>query len=185
SFVAFNMSSQNNIQCSNTPWAFSSLSRSQYESLFDITSEMQEVIDKELHNYLSEILNSLNEEKLSTVNTIDSLIANTRSNNRCNKQCPNCKKQDIDNRKQVCPNCRVRLPTLAELPKKQVTESEKDKSDQLTLYRPYKLDEETRRSVPSRISITQRPSADRGVNVPEIFIPDPLDVNPNSTANIE
>src|SRR6185312_7278821 len=94
SFVAFNMSSQNNIQCSNTPWAFSSLSRSQYESLFDITSEMQEVIDKELHNYLSEILNSLNEEKLSTVNTIDSLIANTRSNNRCNKQCPNCKKQD-------------------------------------------------------------------------------------------
>ena len=26
---------------------------------------------------------------------------------------------------------------------------------------------------------------DQGVNVPEIFIPDPLNVNPNSTANIE
>ena len=69
--------------------------------------------------------------------------------------------------------------------KKQVPESEKDKPDQLTLYRPSKLDEETRRSVPSRISIAQRPSTDRGVNVPEIFIPDPLDINPNSTANIE
>ena len=38
---------------------------------------MQEVIDKELYTYLSEILNLLSEEKLISTNTIDSLIATT------------------------------------------------------------------------------------------------------------
>ena len=146
---------------------------------------MQDVIDKELHSYLSEILDTLNEEKLSTINKVDSLITNTGSNDRCNKQCPSCKEQNIDNRKQVCPNCRARLPILAELPKIRVSESEKTKSGQLTIYKPYSVDEENKHSASSRISVTQRSFTDRGVNNPEIFIPDPLDLNPNSTANIE
>jgi len=39
-------------------------------------------------------------------------------------------------------------------------------------------------SVP-QISITQRLVADQGVNIPEIYIPDPLNINPNSIANVE
>ena len=78
---------------------------------------MQDVIDKELHSYLSEILDTLNEEKLSTINKVDSLITNAGSNDRCNKQGPICKEQNIENRKQVCPNCQAHLPTLLELSK--------------------------------------------------------------------
>jgi hypothetical protein len=39
-------------------------------------------------------------------------------------------------------------------------------------------------SVP-QISITQRSVADKGIYIPEIFIPDPLNINPNSIANVE
>ncbi|RIB22253.1 hypothetical protein C2G38_2174373 [Gigaspora rosea] len=143
------MDPQNRIQYTNLPWVLSSFSRHQYEDLFEITSEMQEAIDQELNNYLAEILELLCKEKSSTTNAIDSLVANIGSSSRCDKRCLNCGEQSIDNRKQLCPKCKTRLPTLAELPRQEVPELKKR------------------------------------VNVPEIFIPDPLNVNPNSTANIE
>ena len=37
---------------------------------------MQDIMDKELHAYISEILNLLCEEKVSTTNIIDSLVPN-------------------------------------------------------------------------------------------------------------
>ena len=46
---------------------------------------MQEVIDKELYIYLSEIFGLLYDEKLFTVNNINSIINNIESNNHCNK----------------------------------------------------------------------------------------------------
>ena len=46
-------------------------------------------------------------------------------------------------------------------------------------------DKETKSSVSTRISITQRPFADLEVNTPEIFVSDPLNINPNSSANVE
>src|SRR6185312_686569 len=171
----------------NTPWASSSLNRLQYENLFSITSEMQEVIDKELYTYLSEIIELLCEEKLSSVNNINSFIDNTGSSERCSKKCPSCNELDIDNRKQVCPKCRTRLPTLAELQKQHANASAlaEGTPDRLTIYKPYNVNKKTEPSRSSRISITQRRSADRGVNIPDIFVPDPLNVNPNSTANVE
>src|SRR5581483_8619962 len=97
SFVAFNMELQNYMQHTNTPWASSSLNRMQYENLFSITSEMQEVIDKELYTYLSEIIELLCEEKLSAVNNINFFIDNTGSSECCSKKCPSCNELDIDN----------------------------------------------------------------------------------------
>ena len=94
------MEPQNYIQHTNTPWVSSSLNRLQYENLFGITSEMQEVIDKELYTYLSEIIELLCEEKLSAVNNINSFIDNTGSSEHCSKKCPSCNELDIDNRKQ-------------------------------------------------------------------------------------
>ena len=184
SFVAFNIESQNYIQYTNMPWVSSSLNRLQYESLFDTTSEMQEVIDKGLHIYLSEILGLLCDEKSSAINNIDSIINNIGSNDRCNKRCLSCNEQNIDNRKQTCPKCKSRLPTLAELPKQNV-ELEKSTTERSTVFKSYDVEKETQASATPKISVTQKASADHGVNVPEIFVPDPLNINPNSTANIE
>ncbi|RIB02045.1 hypothetical protein C2G38_2292882 [Gigaspora rosea] len=112
SFVAFNIDPHNYIQhTNNKPWAFDSLNRLQYKSLFDPMPKMQDVIDKELHLYFFKILDLLCEKILTATNKIDSLASNLGLNIRCSKQCPNCKKQDIDNRKQVCPDCKFRLPT--------------------------------------------------------------------------
>ncbi|KAF0462462.1 hypothetical protein F8M41_000293 [Gigaspora margarita] len=90
SFAIFNIDPQNHIQYTNSPWALSSLSRHQYEYLFEITSAMQEAIDHELNNYLAEILELLREGKLFTTNSIDSLIANIGSSSCRNKRCSNC-----------------------------------------------------------------------------------------------
>src|SRR6185369_752241 len=71
SFVVFDMEPQNEMQCSNTPWLHNSLNRLQYEELFNISPQMGEEITKELHIYLSEILDLLCGEKLSSTNAIE------------------------------------------------------------------------------------------------------------------
>ena len=58
---------------------------------------MQEVIDKELYSYLTNILNLLSKEKSSSTNTIDSLIASTKINITDMKECPSCHQQNIEN----------------------------------------------------------------------------------------
>ncbi len=121
---------------------------------------MQDVMNKELHIYLSETLDLLCEEKLSITNSIDSLIVNIGSNNYYNKQCPSCKEQNIDNRKQFCPKCRARLPILAELPKYDTPELKKNTTNQSTIYKPYNVEKETKLSTAPKISITQKLSAD-------------------------
>ena len=61
----------------------------------------------------------------------------------------------------------------------------KDKIDKPIMFKPYNVEKESRRSNAPRISVTQKMLADEEVNVPEIFVPDPLDVNPNTTINVE
>ena len=51
-------------------------------------------------------------------------------------------------------------------------------------FKPFNLDE-SGTVINPHISITQKPVADQGVNVPEIYVPDPLNINPNSIANVE
>jgi len=190
SFVAFNMASQNKIQHTDSPWAYS-LDRLQYEELFDISPPMQEVIDKELYIYLTEILDLLSEEKSSSTNVIDSLITSTATNINSMKECPSCNQQNIENRKQVCPTCGMRLPTLGEIQKGKAVESEISTTDRLILtkpliFKPYSIvnnDDPCVTSVP--ISLTQRSVIDQRVNIPEIYIPDPININPNSIANVE
>jgi len=114
SFIAFNMGSQNKIQSTNSPWLHSSLNRLQYEELFDVNSLIQEVIDKELHTYLFEILKLLHKEKLASINTIDSFIVTT-TNIITMKEYLNCNQKNIKNRKQTCPKCKERLPILAKI----------------------------------------------------------------------
>ncbi|CAG8503057.1 10606_t:CDS:2 [Scutellospora calospora] len=75
SFVAFNMSLENKIQYTNSSWAYDSLSKSQFDKIFSVNTQMQEVINEELYSYLSGILELLSEEKLSSTNAIDSFVA--------------------------------------------------------------------------------------------------------------
>ncbi|RIB17258.1 hypothetical protein C2G38_2037892 [Gigaspora rosea] len=98
---------------------------------------MQEAINQELYTYLNEILELLCEEKLSAANEIDSFIANTGLSSHCNKRYTSCGKQNIENRKQVCPNCRVHLPALLELPKQGILELDKGDREQATIFKPY------------------------------------------------
>ncbi|CAG8571090.1 5002_t:CDS:2, partial [Scutellospora calospora] len=178
------MESKNYIQHTNIPWIPNSHNRLQYESLFEITSEMQEVLDKELHDYLSEILNLLLEEKLSKINNIDVLANSIGSNDHCKKRCFECSEKNIDNRKQVCSKCSARLLKLTKLQQEQSSELEKDVKDYPIIFKPYSIEESSLFTI-LRISITQKLSPDKGVRIPDIFVPNPLDINPNSIANVK
>ena len=187
SFVAFNMGLQNKIQSTNSPWLHSSLNRLQYEELFDVNAQMQDVIDKELHIYLSEILELLLEEKLASVNTIDSLVAAaTATNITAMKECFNCNQKNIENRKQICSNCKERLPTLAEIQNEQTVENSVIYQQRKPLiFKTYSIDDESSSVSAPRISHTQRIIIEQGVNIPEIYIPDPININPNSIVKVE
>ena len=188
SFVGFNMASHNKIQHTDSPWAYS-LDRLRYEELYDISSEMQDAIDKELYKYVFDILTLLSDEKLSATNTIDSIIADAATNVNSMKKCPNCNQQHIENRKQVCPTCRMRLPTLTEMQRQRtvgVEISETDRPAKPLIFKSYSVDDDSYTVSIPKISLTQ-PSVvtDPKVKIPEIYIPDPIEINPNSIANVE
>ncbi|RIB04524.1 hypothetical protein C2G38_2048366 [Gigaspora rosea] len=176
SFVVFNMSSQNRIQhITNSTWAYNSLNILQYEELFEISPQMQEVVDKELYDYLDNLLNLLSQEKSSSINTIDTLVASTGTKITNMKVCPSCHKREIENRRKVCPDCGTRLPILAKIQKEKTVEEEISKTDNSLVFRLYNFDNESSSSSTNipRISITQRRVTDQGVNIPDIYIPDP------------
>ncbi|KAF0545761.1 hypothetical protein F8M41_001935 [Gigaspora margarita] len=182
SFVTFNIAPQNKIQHNtDSPWLCNTLSKLQYEELFNISPQMQKIIDEELYTYLAEILTLLSEEKSST-NTIDSLLASIPVDISKMKFCSNCDLKNIKNRKRTCPRCKMQLPTLAKIQKEKIVEIENNIVDQLPnplIFRPYKIGNEQ-----STTGFTQ-PITDQEVNIPEIYIPDPVNINSNSIANIE
>lgn len=188
SFVAFNIESQNKIQHTDIPWLNRHLTKLDYEELFDLSPQMQKEIDKELYIYLSEIIDLLCKEKSALTNEIDILMENIISNNGHNKYCSNCNEKNIENRKQTCPKCRFRLPTLIELQKSNLVLETNllNESIKQPIFKSHSFKKESKTSttVP-RISITQRLTADQDVRIPEIYIPDPLNVNPNSIVNVE
>ncbi|KAF0467586.1 hypothetical protein F8M41_025984 [Gigaspora margarita] len=187
SFVAFNMASQNKIQHTNLPWLYLSFSKSQYEEIFDVSPEMQKVINEELYAYLAEVLVLLSEEKLSSTNTIDSLVASMPINASRIKSCSGCNLQNIENRKRLCPRCGMQLPTLTKIQKEKTVDVEKNTIDYLTnplTFKHYRISNEQITTRVPKISLTQQ-VADLGVNVPEIYISDPVNINPNSVANVE
>ncbi|RIB26512.1 hypothetical protein C2G38_2163148 [Gigaspora rosea] len=153
---------QNYIQHTSIPWISNSLNKSYYESLFDVVPEMQEVLDKKLHIYLLEIINLLCQEKSSTTNKIDSLVDSL-----------------------VCPKCGAQLPNLSELQKQCTLDLKEDMADQTIIFKPYNIEKKNTLSTVQKISITQKSVADQGVNTSEIFIPNPININLNTIANVK
>ncbi|CAG8721779.1 12158_t:CDS:1, partial [Dentiscutata heterogama] len=83
--------------------------------LFDITSEMEILIDQQLHDYLSIILTEACIEKNENINFIDNLIMNQKTKIDKKKWCRECGKDNIDNSKRKCPQCNTKLPTITEI----------------------------------------------------------------------
>ncbi|RHZ53881.1 hypothetical protein Glove_433g7 [Diversispora epigaea] len=176
SFVAFDINSQNKIQQINDPWLYNSLIKSQYEGLFDFSSQMQQEFNHELYNYLTEIIEQLCDKKLSTTNNIDALIENTLFNNSHKKYCSNFNEK-----------IQFRLPTVTKLRKNQniIEEiNQLNKSTKLFSFKIHNFKNKIKSISVPRISIIQRLIADEGVCVSEIYISVPLNVNPNSILNL-
>ncbi|KAF0504095.1 hypothetical protein F8M41_019631 [Gigaspora margarita] len=166
----------------NLPWA---LNRSQYEKLFDISPQMQKVFDEELYDFLTDIFNLLVEEKLASNNIIDSLISSIGTNIIYMKICSSCNRQNIENQKRKCPECRMRLPILAEMQKEEVIEDNiTNKLIHSLVFKPYSITNEQNITSVPKISYTQQ-VIDPRVNVPKIYIPNPININPNSIANVK
>jgi hypothetical protein len=81
------------------------------------------------------------------------------------------------------------LPTLAELQKQNESKLSEinlqNKSTKPICFKSHTFKNGSIITSVPQISITQRSVADNGVYIPEIFIPDPLNINPNSIANVE
>ncbi|CAG8677034.1 8968_t:CDS:2, partial [Scutellospora calospora] len=151
--------------------AYDSLSKSQFDEIFSVDTQMQEVIDEELHSYLSGILELLSEGKLSSTNAIDSFVASTSTNTAKMKTCLSCNMQNIENRKKICLNCKTQLPTLAEIQKEKVIEIANSLTDQLSsplIFRSYKTNEEQSVTSVPKISLTQQVT-DQRIDIPNIY----------------
>src|SRR6266542_3749549 len=173
SFVAFNYDQNNNIQITD-PWLYSELTQKKYKKLFYLNSGIENEIHKELTNYLSIILEELYIEKNQEKNMIDELVHN-QSQTEYKKKCSVCQTSNIDNKKQVCLTCHNKLPTLAEI-NQQSNEPLKiiNNTEKLLIIYPHTFKGSSKpRSVPE------------SEDTPQIFVSDPVGINPNSIANVQ
>jgi len=54
-----------------------------------------------------------------------------------------------------------------------------------SVFKPYIVKKPEHNLQKPRISITQKSVTDHGVQIPDIYVPDPIPVNPNSTKNVK
>ncbi|CAG8825954.1 39778_t:CDS:2, partial [Gigaspora margarita] len=155
------------------PWLYSELTQKQYKSLFYLNLEIKNEMNQELHKYLQIIIDEFIEEKNQTNSLINKLM-NDNEQTGSIKKCLVCYTSNINNKKQLYPNCNAKLPTINKL--KLLNElleiaNNTKKSFIFTLYISNKLDKQ--------IALKNK------INIPQIFIPDPKNINPNSVANLK
>ena len=173
SFVGFNYDYNNNIQNNIDPWLYSELNEKQYEELFDFTLDMKNEIHKELIEYLTIILEELCNEKNQKTNIINELI-HQQSKTGYIKKCHVCQTSDIDNKKQVCPKCHTKLLTISEINQQ--------------LEKPNEITDTIKKSLVIHSYISEesnKQTLEKEIHISELFIPDPIGINPNSIANIQ
>ncbi|CAG8517884.1 20742_t:CDS:1, partial [Racocetra persica] len=76
---------------------------------------MKNIFEIELHDFINKIINTLCSEKNQEVNKIDELVEKQNSLSNKIKKYSNCFESEIDNKKQNCPKCNTKLPTLTSL----------------------------------------------------------------------
>jgi hypothetical protein len=187
SFISFNFDPTDNIQVLESPWLHRKLNSIQIQELFEITSDMQALLDKELRDYLSIILAELCTEKNMDTNSIDDLVAKDNTTMGKKKKCNNCGMSNIINLKHNCPNCNEKLPTLSQI--QQETQEDNQSRVEINHTKSLKFKHhQDKTDIPNEpvniTSITQKSTQQEGVKVPEISVPDPLPLNPNSIENV-
>jgi len=70
SFVSFNFDTTDQTQVHKNPWLHKTFDLSKIQELFNITPEMQIVLDQQLHDYISVILSEACAEKKKTINLL-------------------------------------------------------------------------------------------------------------------
>jgi hypothetical protein len=94
--------------------------------------------------------------------------------------------KEIENSKRKCSKCNEKLLKLAEIQQEIEDiqlDSEIDINKQLN-FKFYNNETEIASSSKNPISITQKSTTEENVKVPDIFVPDPLPLNPNSIENV-
>jgi hypothetical protein len=94
---------------------------------------------------------------------------------------------EIENSKRKCPQCNITLPPLAFFQNKEQEINQSISEENITTplnIKFHQIEKETLDVNTSPISITQKSVPDEGVNVPDILVPDPLPINPNSIVNV-
>ncbi|CAG8745660.1 17530_t:CDS:2 [Gigaspora margarita] len=173
----------NQVQNFKNPWLNQNLDMSQIEELFGLTSKMQTLLDRQLHDYLLTIITELCKEKSENINVIDDLVINQSAKTSNQKQCREYGKNEIENSKRKCPQCHAKLPTLAETQQEseQTIPDKKDSAKSL-IFKPYQPG--TSEKAINLISITQKLEPQDNVDTTDILVPDPLPINPNSIDNV-
>jgi len=115
SFLAFNFDANDQTQTTQEPWLNKKLNPSQIEELFDITPEMQRLLDQQLHDHLSIILDEACAEKNKDTNIIDDLVTKHNTTMGKQKRCNKCGKTEIENLRCKCPDCNEKLANIAEV----------------------------------------------------------------------
>ncbi|CAG8800706.1 14606_t:CDS:1, partial [Racocetra fulgida] len=109
------------------------------------------------------------------------VIKNQKGVGSQSKWCKNCNATNIDNKKRTCPQCNEKLDTLATLQAESAKEFNNMVSPSKNLIiKSHVYDHEKKSSHFEHISITQRSEPEYDVIVPEMYVPDPLELNPNS-----
>src|SRR5207302_10207029 len=114
SFVGFNFDPTETMQFDKDPWLHKKLNPLQIEQLFDITPNMKILLDKQLHEFLSNILDEAIVEKNKEKNHIDELTSMHISKVSKQKRCNECGKNEIEKSRRKCPECNAKLPSLSE-----------------------------------------------------------------------
>jgi glutaredoxin len=187
SFVGFNFDSTDKSQALESPWLYQNLNKLQMEELFDITPAMQSLIDQELNDYLTIILAEASTEKNSDKNIIDELASKHNTMMGRQKRCDNCGKNELENVRRTCPHCNKKLKTLTEI-QQDVQEDtlvmSGEKINKSLTFKFHEVELENLSEHTNTISTTQISTPQAGVKMPDIFVPDPLPINPNSVANV-
>ena len=145
---------------------------------------MQKLLDQQLHNYLSIILTEACAEKDNSTNIDDLAYKHSTIMGR-QKKCNKCGKMEIENSRRKCPNCNEKLANIAQIQQEEDNQSIIETNITKSLdFKYYQSSTNIPDDPINPISITQRLLPQDGVKVPDMFLPDPLPLNPNSIENV-
>ncbi|KAF0516133.1 hypothetical protein F8M41_017150 [Gigaspora margarita] len=138
--------------------------------------------------YLLSIIEELVAKKNKNFKTINQAVKNQKGTESQSNWCKKCNTTNIDNKKHNYPNCNKKLDTLAILQAEfanEFTSINTASQSKPLVIKPYIFDQEQNSPNIDCISITQQLNSEHNIVIPEMYVPDPLEFNPNSIENVK